>query len=71
VDENDIVYVKIGDTATINVDALPNEQIKGTVVEIAHSAKMSNTGTQEEVTNFQVKIRVINPEKTFKTGHEL
>jgi len=68
VDENDIVYVKIGDTATINVDALPNEQIKGTVVEIAHSAKMSNTGTQEEVTNFQVKIRVINPEKRLRPG---
>lgn len=68
VDENDIVYVKIGDTATINVDALPNQQIKGIVVEIAHSAKMSNTGTQEEVTNFQVKIRVIDPDKRLRPG---
>lgn len=68
VDENDIVFVKIGDTATINIDALPNETIKGTVVEIAHSAKMSNTGTQEEVTNFQVKIRIIDPDKRLRPG---
>ncbi len=68
VDENDIVFVKVGDTASINIDALPNEVIKGTVVEIAHSAKMSNTGTQEEVTNFQVKIRIILPDKRLRPG---
>lgn len=68
VDENDIVFVKVGDTATINIDALPNEAIKGTVIEIAHSAKMSNTGTQEEVTNFQVKIRIIAPDKRLRPG---
>ncbi|MEO5583300.1 MAG: efflux RND transporter periplasmic adaptor subunit [Saprospiraceae bacterium] len=64
VSENDILRVKLGDTADIEVDAYLDQKFKGTVTEIANSA--SNTGTttiqtlsSDQVTNFVVKIRII------------
>lgn len=68
VDENDVVFVKIGDTARISIDALPDTTLRGVVYEIAHSAKVSGLGTQEEVTNFEVRIRVIDHEKRLRPG---
>jgi HlyD family secretion protein len=68
VDENDIVFVKIGDTARIRVDAMPDEELLGYVYEIGHSAKTSAAGTQEEVTNFEVRIRIIDKDKRLRPG---
>jgi HlyD family secretion protein len=58
VNENDVVDVKIGDTARISVDAYPDRDIRGVVREIASTALTRNAGTQEEVTNFEVKISI-------------
>ena len=58
VNENDVVNVKVGDAAKISVDAYPDRKIDGVVREIASTASTKNAGTQEEVTNFLVKIRV-------------
>ncbi|HEX6159685.1 MAG TPA: efflux RND transporter periplasmic adaptor subunit, partial [Thermoanaerobaculia bacterium] len=58
VNENDVVNVKVGDTAKINVDAYPDRPILGVVREIASTAITRNAGSQEEVTNFEVKIRI-------------
>jgi HlyD family secretion protein len=58
VNENDVVNVKVGDRARISVDAYPDRKIEGVVREIASTATTNNAGTQEEVTNFLVKIRV-------------
>lgn len=68
VDENDIINVKVGDTADIEVDALPDEIFKGVVVETGHSALTSKLGTQDEVTNFKVKVRFLNPDKRLRPG---
>lgn len=68
VDENDIVNVKIGDTARITVDAIPDHTITGIVIAIAHSAKVNKMGTQDEVTNFEVKIRITDPEAKLRPG---
>ena len=62
VSENDILRVSLGDTATIEVDAYLNEKFKGVVTEMASSA--ANTGatqalTSDQVTNFIVKIRIL------------
>jgi len=62
VNENDIVRVKIGDTAIIEVDAYDGEKFKGLVTEIANSAKsLSNSlsASTEQVANFVVKISVL------------
>ncbi len=56
VDENDVVSVSIGDSAKIEVDALPNDKLRGFVTEIANSANVKLAGTQEEKTEFEVKI---------------
>lgn len=58
VNENDVVDVKIGDAARISVDAYPDREIRGIVREIASTALTRNAGTQEEVTNFEVKISI-------------
>ncbi|MCY4171476.1 MAG: efflux RND transporter periplasmic adaptor subunit [Bacteroidetes bacterium] len=61
VSENDVVNVALGDTALIEVDAYPNRQFRGLVTEIANSARLQGSSFQEQVTNFPVKIRILDP----------
>jgi HlyD family secretion protein len=61
VNENDVVNVALGDTAAVEVDAYPNRLFKGVVTEIANSARVQGMGTQEQITNFLVKIRILDP----------
>lgn len=61
VNENDVVNVALGDTAAIEVDAYPEQPFRGVVTEIANSARIEGQGTQEQVTNFPVKIRILDP----------
>ncbi len=68
ISETDISQVKIGDTATIDVDAFPDRQIKGYVYEIANTATSKGQGTQEQIINFIVKIRVIDKDVALKPG---
>jgi HlyD family secretion protein len=58
VNENDIPRVKMGDTATIEVDAYVDYKFKGIVTEIANSAKTTGVSA-DQVTNFDVKILVL------------
>jgi len=58
VNENDIVKVKLGDTALIEVDAYLDRKFKGVVTEIANSAKTTGVSA-DQVTNFDVKILVL------------
>lgn len=58
VNENDIVNVGLGDSASVEVDAYPDRPFRGTVTEIASSARLSTTGGTDQVTNFTVKVRV-------------
>jgi len=59
VNENDIVRVKVGDSANIQVDAYLDHKFKGIVTEIANSAKTTGVSV-DQVTNFDVKIRVVS-----------
>lgn len=68
VSETDITHVKIGDTADVEVDAFPDRVIKGYVYEISNSAKSKGQGTQEQVINFIVKIRIIDKDVQLKPG---
>jgi HlyD family secretion protein len=62
------VNVKPGDTARIHVDAYPDQAIQGVVREIASTALTRNAGSQEEVTNFEVKISIPNPPVQLRPG---
>lgn len=68
VNENDIVNVKVGDTARVSVDAYPNRPFKGVVKEIANTATTQSAGTQEEVTNFNVKVRILDHANLLRPG---
>ena len=68
VNENDIVNVKPGNPVSITVDAFGERIFKGVVREISNSAISKAAGTQEEVTNFSVKIRIFNHESLLKPG---
>lgn len=58
VNENDIIRVGLGDSVDIEVDAYYERKFKGVVTSIANSAKVSGMSL-DEVTNFEVKIRVL------------
>lgn len=68
VGETDVTMINIGDTARIQVDAFPNRVFNGVVYEIANTAKSKSTGTQEEVVNFIVKIRIQNEGLDLRPG---
>ena len=68
VDENDIVSVKVGQEAEIEVDALLGQKLKGTVYEIASSANATGEGTSEQKTEFEVKINIIDPDAALRPG---
>ncbi len=68
VNENDIVNVKKGNPVSITVDAYGDRIFRGVVHEISNSAISQAAGTQEEVTNFSVKIHLFNHERLLKPG---
>jgi HlyD family secretion protein len=68
VDENDVAALAIGQAAQIEVDALPDQKLEGTVSEIASSANSSGAGTTEQKTEFEVKIRVTTPPPALRPG---
>ena len=57
VNENDIVKIKVGDEAKVEVDAYLKKQFKGIVTSISNSA--SSALTADQVTNFKVKVRIL------------
>ncbi|MEA3286581.1 MAG: efflux RND transporter periplasmic adaptor subunit [Candidatus Marinimicrobia bacterium] len=68
VNENDVVDVTLGDTTEIEIDALQDTMFTGIVTEIAHSAQNSNLGSLDQVTNFKVHIRLMDPPDEIRPG---
>lgn len=68
VNENDIVNVKIGDGARITIDAYAGRKFRGTVTEIASRAMTTGQNTQDEVTRFEVRIRIGDREVQLRPG---
>ena len=68
VNENDVVNVKVGDKSDVKIDAYADRKFHGTVYQIANTGTTTGAGTQEEVTNFQVKIRIDDHDVTLKPG---
>lgn len=57
VNENDIVRVELGDTATIEIDAYVGRTFKGVVTRIANTA--TGAASTDQVTNFEVRIYIL------------
>ncbi|MEE3204485.1 MAG: efflux RND transporter periplasmic adaptor subunit [Candidatus Neomarinimicrobiota bacterium] len=68
VNENDVVNIDIGDTTEIEIDAFPDTIFFGVVSEIAHTAQSLNMSSQQQVTNFKVKVKIISPPIKIRPG---
>ena len=74
VDETSVPQVKVGQTATLAIDAYPGKKFQGVVTEVGSSPIPKNDPdllslTQgSEAINFKVKIRVQNPPESIRPG---
>ena len=68
VNENDVVDVSLRDTVEIEIDAFQDTLFKGLVSEIAHLAQTTGLGTQEQVTNFEVRVRMLDVPDRIRPG---
>lgn len=68
VDENDVILISIGDTARVEIDAFQDKIFVGTVYQIANTATTKGLGTQEEVTNFEVRILLNDENAQLRPG---
>jgi HlyD family secretion protein len=61
VSENEIIKVKIGDTADVEVDAYLGRKFTGLVTKVANTSKGSASSglTADQSTNFVVKVRIL------------
>jgi HlyD family secretion protein len=69
VSETDVIQVKLGDRAEIEVDAIPDQKYVAIVSSIANSPKTAgNQLTADQVTNFEVRLRFVSPDPRFRPG---
>lgn len=68
VDEADFPKLKMGQKATVIIDALGGKKYEGKVVEIGASAQQSTSGLQTNIRQFKVKIAITNPDSDLRPG---
>ena len=68
VNENDIADISIDDIVSIEVDAYNGKKFKGKVKEVAYASSVSSGGSQQQVTNFQVKIQMLEVVEGMRPG---
>ncbi|HEY3768176.1 MAG TPA: efflux RND transporter periplasmic adaptor subunit [Candidatus Angelobacter sp.] len=76
VDETDIVNVKLGQSAEVTIDAIPNQTFKGMVTEIGDNAIIRSTGVStseslagsQEAKDFKVVVTLTNPPDNLRPG---
>jgi HlyD family secretion protein len=76
VDETDIVNMKLGQTAKITIDAIPNKEFKGHVIEIGNTAILRSSGmaasqsaiSSQEAKDFKVVIALDEPPPEIRPG---
>lgn len=65
--EVDVVLIKVGQIARLELDSFRDRKFAGEVTEIANTAKATGQGTQQEATKFEVRVRVKDKE-IFRPG---
>jgi HlyD family secretion protein len=76
IDETDIVNIKLGQSAEITVDAIPNKTFTGHVIEIGNTAILRSTGlaastsstSSQEAKDFKVVVAMDNPPDEIRPG---
>ena len=68
VDENDVVLISVNDTANIEIDAYGDKAFIGVVSQIGNAAITTGLGSQDEVVNFEVKIKILRVDVQIRPG---
>ena len=69
VDENDIPGVKLGDSASVEIDAFPDTTFRGVVTEISQSAsQLGGVSSEVQAKNFDVEVTVIDDVPGIRPG---
>ncbi|MBN1211128.1 MAG: efflux RND transporter periplasmic adaptor subunit, partial [candidate division Zixibacteria bacterium] len=68
VDETEISKIKNGQQAKISVDAFPDSTFSGEVVEIGNTAIYASSASQDQSTNFRVKVIFKDTEVNIRPG---
>ncbi len=76
VDETDIVNIKLGQSAEVSIDAIPNKTFKGHVTEMGNTAILRSTGlaasqsaiSSQEAKDFKVVVALDNPPDEVRPG---
>ena len=68
VDETEISKIKNGQQAEISVDAFPDSTFSGEVVEIGNTAIYASSASQDQSTNFRVKVIFKDTEVNIRPG---
>lgn len=68
VDETDIPSVKVGQSATVTIDAYPNKTFDGLVTEVGSSPINRQGAAAGEAVNFEVKIQLKSPPEGVRPG---
>ena len=69
VDENDIVGVKLGDSASVEIDAFPDTTFRGIVTEISQSAsQLAGVSSEIQAKNFDVEVTIIEDVAGIRPG---
>lgn len=72
VDETDVPDLKLGDSATVEIDAFPRQVFRGKVTEIGHSSirspeQQAQTGAQGQAIDFEVVITLEDPPRSLRS----
>ena len=68
VNENDVISVSSGDTSEIQIDAFQDTLFYGIVTQIAHVATTTGLSTQDQVTNYKVKVKMLEAPELIRPG---
>lgn len=76
VDETDIINVKLGQSAEVTIDAVPDKKFKGTVTDIGNTAILRSTGqatslsgsASQEAKDFKVVVTLSDPPAGLRPG---
>jgi HlyD family secretion protein len=68
VDETDIASIKVDQKVEILLDAFPDTTFRGEVIQVGNSAKASSFAVSDQVTNFLVKILILDKVRNIKPG---
>jgi HlyD family secretion protein len=73
VDETDVPELKLGDSASVEIDAFPKTKFIGSVTEISHSSTRNpeqvaqQGGASTQAVDYEIVIRLDNPPRTLRS----